>query len=85
MLFRSDIFEKQMKPVRRALAAAGMQCTESLKVGQPGDVIADTAKRGKFDLVVMGSHGHGLFRNLVLGSVATRVPAACTVPVLIIR
>ena len=44
-----------------------------------------TAKRGKFDLVVMGSHGHGLFRNLVLGSVATRVLAACTVPVLIIR
>ena len=47
--------------------------------------LTDTAKRGKFDLVVMGSHGHGLFRNLVLGSVATRVLAACTVPVLIIR
>ena len=48
--YYQDIFEKQMKPVRRALAAAGMQCAESLKVGLPGDFIADTARRGKFDL-----------------------------------
>jgi nucleotide-binding universal stress UspA family protein len=33
----------------------------------------------------MGSHGRSLLRNLVLGSVATRVLAACKVPVLIVR
>jgi nucleotide-binding universal stress UspA family protein len=36
-------------------------------------------------MVVMGSHGHGLFGNLVLGSVTTKVLAACKVPVLVIR
>ncbi|MSQ50362.1 MAG: universal stress protein [Betaproteobacteria bacterium] len=36
-------------------------------------------------MLVMGSHGRGVLRNLVLGSVATRVFAACTVPVLVIR
>jgi nucleotide-binding universal stress UspA family protein len=33
----------------------------------------------------MGSHGHGTMANLVLGSVATRVLAACKTPVLLVR
>jgi nucleotide-binding universal stress UspA family protein len=33
----------------------------------------------------MGSHGHGALTNLVMGSVATRVLAHCSVPVLLVR
>jgi nucleotide-binding universal stress UspA family protein len=33
----------------------------------------------------MGSRGHSDFANLVLGSVATKVLAKCSVPVLLIR
>jgi nucleotide-binding universal stress UspA family protein len=33
----------------------------------------------------MGSHGAGALKNLVLGSVATKVLAQCTVPVLLVR
>jgi len=47
--------------------------------------IAGLAKEGRFDLVVMGSHGHGEVLNLVLGSVATRVLAQCEVPMLLVR
>ena len=54
-------------------------------MGEPGDEISDFATKGSFDLVVMGSHGHGLFKNLVLGSVATKVLAGCKVPVLLVR
>ena len=36
-------------------------------------------------MVIMGSHGHGLFGNIVPGSVATKVLAGCKVPVLVIR
>lgn len=83
--YYQDAYEKEMKGIRRALKSAGLEFTEVLKVGVPGDEIADLAKRDKFDMVVMGSHGRSLFRNLVLGSVATKVLAACSVPVLIIR
>jgi len=55
------------------------------KTGRPGDLICKTATEGKFDLVVMGSHGHGALLNLVMGSVATEVLAGCKVPVLIVR
>jgi nucleotide-binding universal stress UspA family protein len=34
---------------------------------------------------VLGSHGHGAFAGLVLGSVATGVIARSEVPVLLIR
>ena len=55
------------------------------KTAKPGELISKTATEGKFDLVVMGSHGHGAFLNLVMGSVATEVLACCKVPVLFVR
>jgi nucleotide-binding universal stress UspA family protein len=55
------------------------------KVGAPADVIAQLASKGDFDLIVMGSHGHGSLANLVMGSVATRVLAHCKAPVLLVR
>ena len=55
------------------------------KTGAAGEVIAKMAESGKFDMVIMGSHGHGALGNLVLGSVATRVLAHCTSPVLLVR
>lgn len=47
--------------------------------------IAQTARDEKADLVVMGSHGHGALRKMILGSVTTRVLAEATVPVLVVR
>lgn len=55
------------------------------KVGPAADVIAAQASKGKFDLLIMGSHGHSSLGNLVMGSVATKVMAHCEVPVLLVR
>ena len=55
------------------------------KHGQAAESIAATADEGKYDLLLMGSHGHGLLGNLVMGSTATKVLAHCGVPVLLIR
>ena len=52
---------------------------------QWGDAIVQAAEKGQVYLVVMGSHGQGALSNLVMGSVATRVLASCTVPVLLVR
>lgn len=54
-----------------------------------GDVATEISRHaGELgaELIVMGSHGHGAFRNLVLGSVTTKVLASETaMPVLIVR
>jgi nucleotide-binding universal stress UspA family protein len=55
------------------------------KTGHAPDVIAKLADKGKFDLVVMGSHGHSNLMNLVMGSVTNQVIARCKAPVLLVR
>ncbi|MEG0946729.1 MAG: universal stress protein, partial [Comamonas sp.] len=39
----------------------------------------------KFDLIIMGTHGHGSLGKLVMGSVSTKVLANCSVPVMLVR
>ncbi len=74
-----------MAPVNKFLLRHGITVQTVFKIAKPGDLISKTATEGKFDLVVMGSHGHGALVNLVVGSVATEVLAGCKVPVLIVR
>lgn len=47
--------------------------------------IAAFADAGGFDLIVMGTHGHSAFANVVLGSVTTGVLARSKLPVLLVR
>lgn len=77
--------EKVFKPVRTFFDKQRIKASFVAKVGQAADVVADTATKGDFDLVMMGSHGHGTLGNLVLGSVTTKVMANCRTPVLIVR
>ncbi len=77
--------EKVLAPVIKFLHRHGVKAQSVAKVGPAGSAIAKAASDGKFDLVVMGSHGHGALMNVVMGSVATKVLAHCTVPVLLVR
>lgn len=77
--------EKVFKPLRPFFAKRGMAAEFVCKVGLPAESIAATAEKGKFDIIVLGSHGQSSLMNLVLGSVATKVIANCKVPVLLIR
>jgi nucleotide-binding universal stress UspA family protein len=47
--------------------------------------IVETAKSDDVDLIVVGSHGRSGIARLVLGSVADKVVAQSTVPVLVVR
>jgi len=77
--------EKVLAPVAKFLLRHGIDAKSTWKVGHAGESIAKLADSGKFDLLVMGSHGHGTLVNLVMGSVATKVLAHCKVPVLLVR
>lgn len=80
-----DESEKVFKPIRPFFSKQGMKATFIAKAGPAADHISSVAEKGKFDLLVMGSHGHGTLTNLVMGSVATKVLAGCSVPVLLVR
>lgn len=83
--YYADEANKVLQPVAKFLARKDIVANTAYKVGSVGESIAKFADSGKFDLVVMGSHGHGALGNLVMGSIATQVLALSKVPVLLVR
>jgi len=83
--YYEDDAEQVLRPVREFMQAQGLAAEFIHKVGHPAECIARTASDGAFELLVLGSHGHGTVGNLVLGSVATKVLALCQTPALLIR
>ena len=77
--------EKVFRPIRAFFGKQGLNARFVSKVGAAAEVISDAAKKGDYDLLMLGSHGHGTLSNLVLGSVATKVLANCRTPALLIR
>jgi nucleotide-binding universal stress UspA family protein len=80
-----DECDKALAPASRLLDKAGIAHEPLRFVGEPGEEIARVANKGAYDMVIMGSHGHGALATLVLGSVASKVLAHSKVPVLIVR
>jgi nucleotide-binding universal stress UspA family protein len=58
--------------------------TKKHVAGNPAVEILEEIKRD-FDLVVMGSHGHGIIAGAFLGSVTQRVLANTQCPVLVVK
>ena len=52
--------------------------------GSPAKVILEEAEKLKASMIVMGTHGHSLLGELVLGSVALKVIHKSTIPVLLV-
>jgi nucleotide-binding universal stress UspA family protein len=77
--------EQLVAPALQTLADAGLKATLLVDEGDAGLEIAQLAQDGNYDMIVIGSHGRSLFKRALLGSVASKVIASCTVPVLVIR
>jgi nucleotide-binding universal stress UspA family protein len=83
--YYQEEFNKVLAPVTEFLAKHGVNIQGVGKVGPAGETIAKLADEGQFDLLVMGTHGHGALGKLVMGSVSTQVLAHSTIPVLLVR
>lgn len=83
--YYEDEAQKILEPVQAFAKRYKWNVTALHRVGLAANVIAKTATTGKFDLLVMGSHGHSNLTSLLLGSVTTRVIALYKTPLLIIR
>jgi nucleotide-binding universal stress UspA family protein len=83
--YHADNGRFALKGAKPVLSRAGVTFTEKVLVGDPAPTILKFIKSSKCDQLVMGSHGRGAFKNLVLGSVATKVLSQSDVPVTIVR
>lgn len=77
--------QKGLDAVVAKARRAGVRATGILLEGVPHELIARAARSRKADLVVIGTHGRSGLAKLFLGSVAGRVVATSTRPVLTVR
>ncbi|MEN8245527.1 MAG: universal stress protein [Thermodesulfobacteriota bacterium] len=56
-----------------------------VRVGNPVNQILAAARQGSYDLIIMGTHGHGKLGQSIIGSVAGEVIRRCSRPVLVVR
>lgn len=88
----AEIKQLQMEHGHAALASAkklldraGVKYREHVLIGDPAEKIASFARRGKFDKIILGTHGRGAVTSLLMGSVATKVLHRSTVPVTLVK
>lgn len=74
-----------IKSAHAALTRAQVPFTEVLVVAEPAEAIIQQAKKGRYDLIVMGTHGRSALQGLLLGSVTGKVIAHCDTPVTVVR
>jgi nucleotide-binding universal stress UspA family protein len=77
--------DSQLAEVLETARGWNVPVTTMTREGAAADVISHVAEEGRYDLVVMGTHGRTGFRRLLLGSIAEKVVRTCTRPVMTIR
>jgi nucleotide-binding universal stress UspA family protein len=67
--------------IRNRFPDAPLEVSTSVELGAPARMIVEEAENWKPDLIVVGSHGHGFWGRLALGSVSDAVlhHARCSV------
>jgi nucleotide-binding universal stress UspA family protein len=70
---------------KRQLDRAGVKYHAHVVIGDPAEKIAEFAKKGRFDKIIMGTHGRGGIAGLLMGSVATKVLHLTSVPVTLVK
>jgi nucleotide-binding universal stress UspA family protein len=71
--------------IKNQLGEKKLKVKTCLKVGVPFIEIVELAKKEKVSMILMGSHGKGFVKQMVLGSTSDNVLRHATVPVLIVR
>jgi nucleotide-binding universal stress UspA family protein len=82
--FQNKDYEDAMKSARTLLRKVDVKADEARLIGNAGDELSAYGNKN-LDLLVLGSHGYGAFKAVIMGSVATRVTAHCRMPLLLVR
>jgi nucleotide-binding universal stress UspA family protein len=83
--YHAEEAAKVLKPIEKFLQRHDLSYTTRWSVGNPGQEVVKAAKKEKANLIVMGTHGHGILGRALLGSVAQNVLTECDIPVLLVK
>ena len=75
----------ELQKLSKRANRAGVETTVLARHGDPADQIVRASRSAKADLIVTGTHGRRGLTRLILGSVAQRVVASASCPVVTVR
>jgi nucleotide-binding universal stress UspA family protein len=88
-LIKADVHSRasqEMDALVKEAVNAGVRATPQFIDGSiPAEGIVSAAEHAKTDILVVGTHGRSGVRKVLLGSVASRVVATASCPVLTVR
>jgi nucleotide-binding universal stress UspA family protein len=83
--YYADEGAAMLASAKQLLDDAGVRYTASVATGHIGETIANYANQQRCDHIVMGTRGMGALKNLVVGSIATKVIHLVEVPVTLVK
>ena len=77
--------KKFMDSAKKRSAQKGIDFKSKIIFGSPTVEIEELAKKGKFDIIVIGSRGQSGLKEVFLGSVANAIVHKSKIPVLVVK
>ena len=79
------IDEKLLNEYKEMLSAKGFSVAIKLGFGDPAKVIPTIINKENFDILVMGTHGHTGFKDLIFGTTVDKLRHKISIPLLIVK
>ena len=80
-----EVAEKELEKIKKKLMSEEVKVKTQIEKGTPSKKIIEIAEKENVALIVMGSHGKGVLKELLIGSVSENVIRHTKKPVLIVR
>lgn len=81
----TTIDKENLEAYQKMLAEKGLQVNYKLGFGKPAKTLAKIINEGSFDLVVMGTHGHTGFKDLLFGTTINAIRHKISIPLFIVK
>ncbi|WP_269226934.1 Nramp family divalent metal transporter [Flavobacterium eburneipallidum] len=81
----TTIDEKLLLEYKEMLSQKGFKVTTELGFGEPNKVIPTIVNARNFDVLVMGTHGHTGFKDLIFGTTVDKLRHKISIPLLIVK
>ncbi len=81
----TSIDEKLLLQYKEMLSEKGFKISVELGFGKPDKTIPKIVNNGNFDILVMGTHGHTGFKDLVFGTTVNKLRHKISIPLLIVK
>jgi manganese transport protein len=79
------IDEKLLEEYKKLLFTKGIKVEVKLGFGKPNSVIPSIINDGNFDVLVMGTHGHTGFKDILFGTTVDKLRHKIGIPLLIVK